>query len=425
MPVENSAGPTTLHHALIDDLVERNLLTAPAVEAAFRAVRREHFLPELPPEKVYQDRAIPTKMDDSGRPISSSSQPTIMAIMLEQLDLQPGHHVLEIGAGTGYNAALMAHIVGEQGRVTTVDIDDDLVEAARANLAAAGFDEVAVICGDGMFGHPANAPYDRIILTVAGWDIPPEWLAQLKPDGRLVLPLSFYGPQLSIAFERRDGHLASHSVKACGFMPVRGSRSEPLHKIPIGGGWDALLMETPTRQTRPPDPAVLAARLREPFTEQPAGVELTAGELLFKWQLWFGLHEPELVLFSAGRPEETGDLVPDLLPPWGVNSGILAGSALAILAPSPDDASPGATSPDDDNPFAGTIHLHIRSYGPDHTVAQRLLRHLHAWDEAGRPPHENISVRALPAGHAPIPSTADTTLTRRWHHYSIWWGHAA
>mgnify|MGYP001149863443 CR=1 FL=1 len=421
MSVDNSADPTTLHHALIDDLVERNLITSPPVEAAFRAVRRQHFLPELPPEKVYEDRAIPTKMDGSGRPISSSSQPAIMAIMLEQLDLQPGHHVLEIGAGTGYNAALMAHIAGGQGSVTTVDIDDDLVEAARTNLAAAGFDEVAVICGDGMFGHPGNAPYDRIILTVAGWDIPPEWLAQLKPDGRLVLPLSFYGPQLSIAFERRDGHLASHSVKACGFVPVRGPRSEPLHKIQIGAGWDAILMEIPGGQTRAPDPAVLAARLRQPYQEQPTGLELTAGELLFKWQLWFGLHEPQLVLFSAARQEETEDLVPDLLPPWGVNSGILAGSSLAILAP---PLGTGAPPPGDDNPFARTIPLHIRSYGPDHTVARRLLRRLHAWDEAGRPPHETTSVRALPAGHSPA-STADATLTRRWHHYCIWWGNAA
>src|SRR5690606_14213709 len=145
---------------------------------------------------------------EAGQPTSSSSQPAMIAIMLEQLDLQPGHHVLEIGAGTGYNAALIAHLVGEQGRVTTIDIDKGLVDAARAHLAKAGFDRVEVIAGDGMRGYAPNAPYDRIILTAAGWDIPPEWLAQLKPDGRLLLPLSFYGPQLSIAFERRDGYLA-------------------------------------------------------------------------------------------------------------------------------------------------------------------------------------------------------------------------
>ena len=169
-----SSDADALHHALIDGLVEQNLITSSPVAAAFRQVRRHHFLPHLPLEDVYQDQAIPTKFDENRQPISSSSQPAIMAIMLEQLALQPGHNVLEIGAGTGYNAALIAHIVGSKGHVTTVDIDPDLVDTARTNLAAAGFDQVQVVCADGMRGFAANAPYDRIILTVAGWDIPPE-----------------------------------------------------------------------------------------------------------------------------------------------------------------------------------------------------------------------------------------------------------
>ena len=105
-----------LNQNLVDQLKWKGILTLPEVEAAFRAVPRHLFLPDLPLEEVYQDEAIATKMLD-GQFVSSSSQPAIMAIMLEQLQLEAGQRVLEIGAGTGYNAALMAHIVGETGQV--------------------------------------------------------------------------------------------------------------------------------------------------------------------------------------------------------------------------------------------------------------------------------------------------------------------
>src|SRR2546425_11884958 len=106
-----------------------------------------------------------------GEAVSSSSQPEIMATMLEQLGLEPGLRVLEIGAGTGYNAALMAHVVGETGTLTSMDIDDDIVDGARAHLDAAGQSRVRVVLGEGGLGYPAGAPYDRIILTVGAWDV--------------------------------------------------------------------------------------------------------------------------------------------------------------------------------------------------------------------------------------------------------------
>ena len=128
-----------------------------------------------------------------------------MAIMLEQLNPQPGHRVLEIGAGTGYNAALMGHLVGDSGLVITVDIDDDLVESAREHLGSAGLHRVSVVCGDGGLGYADRAPYDRIILTVGAWDIVPAWWKQLKLGGRLLLPLEVKGGvQKSVAFDRMD-----------------------------------------------------------------------------------------------------------------------------------------------------------------------------------------------------------------------------
>src|SRR5262249_57163810 len=108
------ADASALHRALIDALVGRGALADSRIEAAFRAVPRHLFLPGMKVDDVYRDQAIPTKIVD-GEAISSSSQPEMMAIMLEQLQLEPGLSVLEIGAGTGYNAALMSHVVGEAG----------------------------------------------------------------------------------------------------------------------------------------------------------------------------------------------------------------------------------------------------------------------------------------------------------------------
>ena len=133
--------------------------------------------------------------------ISSSSQPAMMAMMLEQLDLQPGHRVMEIGAGTGYNAVLMAHLVGVRGHVVTIDFDEDIVLDTRRHLAANGIVNIDVIRTDSGQGFPDGAPFDRIILTVGDWDIAPAWRGLLVANGRLVLPLSFGGPQLAVAFQ--------------------------------------------------------------------------------------------------------------------------------------------------------------------------------------------------------------------------------
>ena len=201
-------------------------ISTPVAEA-LRTVPRHLFLPEVSARAAYRDDAIVTKRAPDGQPISSSSQPTIMALMLDQLGLAPGQRVLEIGAGTGYNAALISHLVGPAGEVVSVDIDADLVQRARTSLVQAGFPQVTVVCGDGSDGFAAGAPYDRIIATVGVADLAPAWLDQLAPDGRMVMPLDLGGVQRSVAFERADGHWVSLSAVSCGFMRLRGGSAGP------------------------------------------------------------------------------------------------------------------------------------------------------------------------------------------------------
>src|SRR4051812_10214868 len=139
------------HQVMVDRLKNGGAIHTALIEEAFRAVPRHLFVPETTIQIAYTDTYIVTRERD-GKAISSSSQPTIMAMMLEMLQLQPGQRVLEIGAGTGYNAALMAHIVGETGEVVTIDIDEDIVQDARAHLQEAGIKNMQAKCLDGSLG---------------------------------------------------------------------------------------------------------------------------------------------------------------------------------------------------------------------------------------------------------------------------------
>ena len=152
------------------------------------------FIPWLEPEDACRGTggAI-VDPDTTPETLSTVSQPAAVAMMLEGFDVRPGMKVLEIGAGSGYNAALLALLAGETGHIVTVDIEDFLVEKARCNLAATGFEHVEVVHGDGAFGHPPGAPYDRIVATVGLPDIPGAWAGQLEPNGKIVVPLHLAG----------------------------------------------------------------------------------------------------------------------------------------------------------------------------------------------------------------------------------------
>ncbi|MEW1922240.1 methyltransferase, FxLD system [Streptomyces sp. NPDC088360] len=211
---------------LVDQIASGRALPA-AVEKAMRTVARDQFLPGLDPSRAYNDEAVSIKENPEGPlPLSLASVPSIVAMMLGQLDAQPGDRILEVGAGTGYNAALLAEIVGPDGAVTTVDIDSDVALHARHALNGAGYERVTVIERDGLKGAPENAPYDRMIATVGLWDIPHAWWKQLAEGGRLVLPFRWRGQTRSVALTRRGDTLVSDGMELCGFVPIIGQDGE-------------------------------------------------------------------------------------------------------------------------------------------------------------------------------------------------------
>ncbi|MGH3927312.1 MAG: methyltransferase domain-containing protein, partial [Pseudonocardiaceae bacterium] len=259
-----SPAAADLRAALIDKLAHQGLLTDSTLRDAFAAVPREAFVRfYFEPccgrpgwqlveggqkwlEGVYADDALVTQLggDDTaaeaarrgetveGKPTSSSSAPSLMATMLVALDVHDGHRVLEVGTGTGYNAALLAHRLGE-GNITTVEIDLAMAVRARHALATTGC-RPRVICADGTDGVAAYAPYDRVIATVALPRVPPGWLEQTRDDALILIPLSFAGHGGLMALLSRDsngGASGRFLSQYGGFMPVRSTPQPAAPKI--------------------------------------------------------------------------------------------------------------------------------------------------------------------------------------------------
>jgi protein-L-isoaspartate(D-aspartate) O-methyltransferase len=217
------ADTRELRGSMVAQLKQRGFEIEAPIEQAFRTVPREVFLPGVALERVYSGDNIITKRDDEGRPMSSSSEVGIMMDMAQLLDVAPGQRILEIGAGTGYNAAILSHLVGERGAVTTVDIDPEVAAQARENLAAAGVHRVAVIAGDGWEASSANASYDRVEVTASVSDLSPSWVAELTDGGRIVFPFVLPGGmQTVIALRKQGAELVSTGVTPGGFMRLRG-----------------------------------------------------------------------------------------------------------------------------------------------------------------------------------------------------------
>lgn len=183
------------------------------VLAAMLSVERELFVPEASRASAYEDRALPI---GQGQTIS---QPYMVAKMCELLAVESSHTVLEVGAGSGYQAAVLAQL---SRRVVSIERDPQLVEHARRCLLAAGIDNVEVIEGDGSKGYPSLAPYDRIIVAAAAPRLPKSLLEQLGPTGRLVIPVGGREAQVVRVLEKRARGRFESVHDLCVFVPLVG-----------------------------------------------------------------------------------------------------------------------------------------------------------------------------------------------------------
>ncbi len=218
--------PDALRSRMVDRMVDAGVVTTAAVERAMRTVPRHLFLSGVPLADAYRDEAVLVKRTADGSPISSASQPTMVASMLEALAVGPGHRVLEIGTGTGYNAALLAVLAGAGGRVVSVELEEDLARRAAGAiagaLAGAGGAHVEVVAGDGRLGYPAGAPYDRVVVTAGASGVLPPWSEQLADSGRLLVPIVDAGGVGSVmGFDKVAGRLVATADIPCAFLPLR------------------------------------------------------------------------------------------------------------------------------------------------------------------------------------------------------------
>ena len=200
---------------LIENLKRYGYLRSKKVEDAMLAVKREDFVPDHMRNLAYKDTPLEIGF---GQTISA---PHMVALMCEELELEEGLKVLEIGAGSGYHAAIISKIIGEKGKVYTVERIPELVEFAKNNLKKAGIKNVEVILGDGSLGLPEHAPYDRILVTCSAPDIPQPLVEQLKEGGILLIPV---GRTFSILIKgrKRHGKLEKREICECAFVPLVG-----------------------------------------------------------------------------------------------------------------------------------------------------------------------------------------------------------
>lgn len=202
---------------LVDGLVRRGYIVTPAVEKAMRSVPREEFLPPELREDAYVDTPLPI---GEGQTISA---PHMVAIMVEKLELAPGLRVLEIGAGSGYHAAVAAELVKPDGHIFTIERIEPLVRFAIQNLNRAGYSSlVTVIHGDGTKGLADKAPFDRIFVAAGAPDIPKPLTDQLADGGKMLVPVGGRYYQDLIKIERRGGRLVKEAHGGCVFVPLIG-----------------------------------------------------------------------------------------------------------------------------------------------------------------------------------------------------------
>jgi protein-L-isoaspartate(D-aspartate) O-methyltransferase len=201
-----------------EQLQARDITDLRVLEAMRRVPRHRFVPPELLAE-AYEDKPLPIGQEQT------ISQPLMVALMAQMLKLTGREHILDVGTGSGYGAAVLA----ELGRdVVTIERHTDLAERARRTLAELGYTNITVVTGDGSQGYPAMAPYDRILVAAASPRVPQALVAQLAPNGRLILPVGEPGLQtLTVITTDAEGRAFTHEHGGCAFVPLIGAQGWP------------------------------------------------------------------------------------------------------------------------------------------------------------------------------------------------------
>ena len=360
-----------MRSAMIDRLIADGWVSRPEVGAAFRAVPRHLFVPDgTPLENAYgADQSVVTKTSAAGASMSTVSAPWLQARMIEQAGIAPGMRVLEIGSG-GYNAALLAHIVGATGQVVTVDIDPDVTARAVAGLDAAGYgDQVVVVTADAEHSVGEDAVYDAIVVTVGAWDLAPAWLDQLASDGVIVVPLRMNTFTRSLAFRRAGEHWASTSAQLCGFVPMQGLGARAERRLALddpAGGQVTLLFD----ETEPDDPGLLTDAMRHGPVRVWSGITIGAQGDFADLHLWLAGFLPGFCRVEAGPG--TAMAAEGVCRTWFPFGGVI-GDSFCVMELR-DSGVPGA-----EHEFGA------RGYGPHAPeAAEALVAQITAWDAHGR-----------------------------------------
>ncbi|MEV7778283.1 methyltransferase, FxLD system [Kitasatospora sp. NPDC088351] len=295
-----------LRSAMVDALRADGTIRTDRVADALLVVPRHVFAPEVSLTEAYEPvRALVTKRDGHGLAVSSVSAAQIQALMLEQADVQPGMRVEEIGSG-GYNAALLAELVGPEGEVTTVDIDPFVTDRAARFLYEAGYSRVKVVLADG--SEPVDGgPFDRVVVTVGAWDLPPAWTDGLAEGGTITVPLRMRGLTRSISFRRDGDRLVSVSAEVCGFVRMQGTGAHDEHLVlPRGTKEVGLRFDELDR----PDTSRLAGVLETPRAERWTQVTVGNQEPFDSLYLWLACSLPGFGLISVDPESDTRTVAP-------------------------------------------------------------------------------------------------------------------
>ncbi|NEA87202.1 methyltransferase, FxLD system [Streptomyces sp. SID7958] len=389
---------------MVQRLIETGDAHSPRVVAAFRKVPRHLAVPGAEMAASYDpENPLITKTDATGQHVSSVSAPRVQAMQIEQADIQPGMNVLEIGSG-GVNAAYLAELVGESGRVVTMDIDPEVTQRARDFLKTTGYRNVTVITSDASGGAVDFQPYDRIIVTVQAADIPSAWVHQLNDRGRLVVPLRMRGMTRSIAFVRDDHRLVSDGVELCGFVPMQGAgenrmRVALIHDVE-GEEIGLRLDDQPE-----PDTKALAAALSMPRCEAWSGVTLAGEESNEHLDLWLATALDDLSLIAATPAARERGLVASASP-LGIPTLVDADSFGYRTVRRTED-------PD-------RFELGAIGHGPrGREVAERLVAEIQTWNGEHRGDRAHIEV--YPAGTPDDQLPAGRVINRPQSRVTISW----